>query len=365
MPEKPASERTEPPTPERLRKARQEGKVPQSQELPTALTLGMLLVAMALAAPRLWDWFVAQVQLGLSGARVSIDPETAVRLFRERGTEAGLLIAPMVAATTVAAFFGSVLVSGWSVSPKAMKLDPSRLNPVSGLKQLISVKSLMRVAVSLAKLAAIVAIVATYLHGKLDLILSLVHATPIAALGATVDLIFGVVARVTAVFLGVALLDAVYQKWQYKRDLRMTKQEVKEERRQHEVAPEVRGRMRAIQIEMVRKRMLQNVPTADVVVTNPTHVAVALKYDPGAMQAPTVVAKGGDLLCEKIKEIARTHDVPIVHRPELARTLYGTVEVGEPIPELLYVAVAEVLAMIYRLRRERRGIPTPERPTDP
>ena len=136
----------------------------------------------------------------------------------------------------------------------------------------------------------------------------------------------------------------------------MTKQEVKEERKQHEVSPELKGRIRAVQIEMVRKRMLQDVPTADVIITNPTHVAVALRYDAASMGAPEMVAKGADVLCEKIKEIARAHGVPIIHRPELARAIYSAADVGQPIPEALFVAVAEVLALIYRLRRRRLGM---------
>jgi flagellar biosynthetic protein FlhB len=167
------------------------------------------------------------------------------------------------------------------------------------------------------------------------------------------DLLFGVVARVTLIMAAIGLADAVYQKWQYRRDMRMTRQDVKDERKQQELPLLVRRRIMKMQVEMVRKRMLQEVPKADVVLTNPTHVAVALKYNSAVMKAPQVVAKGADLLSEKIKEIARAHGVPIVERRELARTLFKTVEVGQLIPEALYVAVAEVLAMIFRRRRRR------------
>jgi flagellar biosynthetic protein FlhB len=133
----------------------------------------------------------------------------------------------------------------------------------------------------------------------------------------------------------------------------MTKQEIKQEHKEHEVSPELRGRIRAVQMEMARKRMLQDVPTADVVIANPTHVAVAIKYDSASMTSPIVVAKGPDLLCQKIKEIAAENNIPVIHRPELARSIYGTCEIGQTIPEKLFVAVAEILAMIYKLRRSR------------
>jgi flagellar biosynthetic protein FlhB len=165
--------------------------------------------------------------------------------------------------------------------------------------------------------------------------------------------VFGLVARVAVAILAIGLIDWVFQKWNYKKRHRMTKQEVRDEMKEKEVSPLIKRRIRGIQIEMVRKRMLQEVPQADVVLTNPTHVAVALRYDPPSMEAPMVVAKGPDLLSEKIKEIARIHNVPIVQRPELARTIYASVEVGEAVPETLFVAVAEILAMVYRTRKKR------------
>ncbi len=165
--------------------------------------------------------------------------------------------------------------------------------------------------------------------------------------------IFVLIARISVGIMAIAAIDWIYQRWDYRRQLRMTKDELKKEMKDRELSPLIKGRIRGIQIEMVRKRMLQEVPLADVVLTNPTHVAIALRYDASNMEAPTVVAKGPDLLGEKIKEIARAHNVPIVQRPELARTIYHTVDIGECIPETLFVALAEVLAMIYRARNKR------------
>jgi flagellar biosynthetic protein FlhB len=152
----------------------------------------------------------------------------------------------------------------------------------------------------------------------------------------------------------LAAADVLYQKWKYIEELKMTRQEIKQEHRDTEGAPEVKIKIRKIQIQMTMKRMLQEVPKAKVILVNPTHVAVALKYDPPEMDAPIVLAKGADHLAEKIMEIARAHGVPILRRPELARTIYSTVEIGEPIPQNLYIAVAEVLAMLHRLRHRRK-----------
>jgi flagellar biosynthetic protein FlhB len=356
MAERSAAERTEPATPERLKKARQEGKVPQSQEVPSALTLAVLLVGGALAASTLWRLFESALQWGLTlqGA-ADLDRDFLAAILKERGTQSLAAMAPLLVAMGAASVLGSVAVSGWTFAPRSIRINPERLNPAQGLRSLFSPRSAVHLVSALAKLAAILAIVLVYLRERMDACLALAWATPMAAFAATFEIILGVLARVTIALGVIALLDALYQRWQHRRDLRMTRQELKEERRQHEIAPEVRGRIRAIQFEMVRRRMLQEVPKADVVVANPDHVAVALRYDTASMDAPTVVAKGADRLCEKIKEIARTHGVPIVYRPELARAMYRTCEVGEPVPEALYVAVAEVLAWIYRMRKPRGG----------
>ncbi len=354
MADKPAAERTEKPTPERLRKAREEGRVPQSAEVPSALIIGMLLTALAVMAPTLHRWFVCQVQQGLSCQHpgpASVHSFSA--LFRARAAQALMALLPFLLCGAAASVLASLVSSGWAFAPRAVRPKLERISPVQGLKNLFSARSAVRLVVSIAKLVVVLLICYWYLRGKLNRCLSLGQLSPEGALVAIAGLVFGLVLRVGVALLAIAGGDLLFQRWKYLRDLRMTRQEFREERRQHEPSPEVRGRIRAVQIELVKKRMLQEVPEADVVVTNPTHVAVALRYEAETMDAPQVVAKGGDLLAEKIKEIARTHDVPIVERPELARMLYETVEVGQSVPESLYLAVAELLAMIYRLRKKR------------
>ncbi len=353
MAEKSASERTEKATPERLRKAREKGQIPESKEVSSAVMIGALLVAMALGAERLFGWLTLQVSEGLSLSLAGpMDVRTFVHLLQTRATGCLTALAPFLAVTVVASAFGSMAVGGWAFSVKALKPDMSRLSPIKGLKNLFSFRSIMQLLIATVKLAVIVAIAWHYLGSRFDAVLLLQWATPQATLYAIGRLILGLVARIVVALVAIALVDMLYQRWNYKRQLRMTHQEVKEERRQHEASPEIKGRIRAAQLAAARRRMLQEVPTADVVVTNPDHYAVALRYDAETMDAPRVVAKGADFLCQKIKEVARKHNVPIVERPHLARALYTAVEVDQVVPETLFVAVAEVLAMIYRMRRK-------------
>ncbi len=354
MPEKPASERTEKPTDERLKKAREEGQFAQSQEVPSAFVIGLLVVMLVLMASRLSQWFISQLHEGLTLHMTgSMDSGMFAELMNSRGTECLTILAPFLAAAACISFFGSALVGGLSFAPKALRLDLKRISPIKGIKNLFSLKSVVKLLISIVKLVVLLTIAWQYLSGRLDTLVSLQWAAPEGILCGIAGLILGLAGRIVVALLAIAGADMLYQRWNYKRQLRMTRQEVKEERKQHEVSPEVKGRVRAMQLAMARKRMLQEVPNADVVVTNPTHYAVALRYDAKTMNAPEVVAKGADFLCEKIKEIAAENDIPVVEKPELARALYSTAEVGQAIPEVLFVAVAEILAMIYRMRKNR------------
>ena len=354
MADRPASERTEPPTAERLRKAREQGEVPQSQELLSALTLGAMIVVVGLTATDLWQWFSLQAEEGLSMPRTGeFTADTFLHLFKEKAGQVMTVLAPYLAAASGISILGSVLVGGWSVSAKALRWDLSRLAPSTGLRSLVSGPSVVHLLVSLLKMAILGILTVNYLRDKMDVCLALASSPPMAALVVSLQLVLGLVARITIAMMAIALADTIYQKWQYKRQLRMTRQEVKEERREHEGSPLVKNRIRSLHFAIMRRRMIRDVAKADVVIANPTHVAVALKYDAGAMAAPVVLAKGAELLCEKIKQMAREHNVPVVERPELARALYASAEVGQVIPESLYVAVAEVLAMIFRMRKQR------------
>ncbi len=348
-----ASDKTEKATPERLKKARAEGQVAQSQEVSSAMIIGSLLILLALMSGQLYQWFVTQLSDGLSlNVAGSMDNEAFVKLLHSSSVACLTILAPFLFVAAGMSVLSSLVASGWAFAPKAIKVKLSRISPIKGLKNLFTLKSVVKLLVSLAKLAVILVIAWQYISGRMDLLLGLQWSTPAGTLYAVAKFILGLAGRIVMALIAIACADLLYQRWNYKRELRMSQQEVKEERKQHEVAPEVKGRIRAVQMAMARKRMLQDVPTADVVITNPTHFAVALRYDAQTMKSPQVVAKGADFMCRKIKEVAAEHNVPIVERPELARTLYAVAEVGQDIPEVLFIAIAEVLAMIYRLRKE-------------
>ncbi|MCD4823767.1 MAG: flagellar biosynthesis protein FlhB [Phycisphaerae bacterium] len=353
-----AADKTEAPTPERLRKARERGQFVQSQEVPSAMILGILLISMVILLPSLVMWFrsllTESITVGVSGAGSDGDGEVFRNFLYVKTGQTLMQIAPVLVICGVMSCFSGIVVSGLVYCPKNLKFDWKKVDPVKGMKNIVSMQSLAKLGFSILKLGFIGTICYIYLRERIEAIVVIRWAVPIEALSMIGGLVFGLLARVVVAMLVIAGLDYSFQRWNYFKKMRMSKQEVKEERKQQEVSQEVRSKVRQIQVEMTRKRMLQDVATADVVVANPTHVAVALQYDAKEMAAPLVVAKGPDLLCEKIKEIAREHDIPVVEKPALARALYAACEIGQPVPGNLFVAVAEVLAVIYRLRRKRK-----------
>jgi flagellar biosynthetic protein FlhB len=354
MASRPAGERTEQPTARRLQKSRNEGKVPQSQELGSALTLLTLIIALWLTGPSLLQWFGAQLKTGLLCRRDAfLDTDSFIHFVNTQVIDSTLITLPVLLSLTAAGIAGCVAVSGFNYAPKGLKPNLGALNPVKGFGNLFSGRSMVTLIISMVKLAVIIIITYVFLRDQLAAFANLQWAWSRQILAAISQLVFGVWIRIGIAVLIIAAADVIYQKWKYIHDLKMTRQEVKEERKEEEGSPELKRRIRVLQYEMAAKRMLQEVPKANVILVNPTHVAVALKYDPKTMDAPLLVAKGGDHMCEKIKEIGRAYGVPIIHRPELARSIYSSVEPGQSIPEALFVAVAEVLALIYRLRHRR------------
>ncbi len=354
MADKPAAEKTEQPTARRLAKARQQGQVPQSQELASLVSILALTIIVTLLAPSLVHWFTTQIKLGMSCELAAFaDSKAFMNFISAKIIDSIILICPIMATLFTAAVLAGIAVSGPNFAPQAVKLKFSQINPIAGLEKLVNAKSIVGLITSIFKLLFIAVIVWWYLYSRLDTLATLRWAWSSQMLAIIAKTILGLMIRVCIALLVIAIADLFYQKWKYIEDLKMTRQEVKEERKQTEGSPEVRRRVRRIQLEMSMKRMLQEVPKANIVLVNPTHVAVALRYDAKTMEAPVMVAKGADHLAEKIREIARAYGVPIVRRPELARTMYSTIKLGSPIPQTLYVAVAEVLAMIYRLRHRK------------
>ncbi|MHC4115679.1 MAG: flagellar biosynthesis protein FlhB [Planctomycetota bacterium] len=354
MAEKPAAEKTEQPTPKRLRKAREKGQVAQSQELPAAVSIVVLVMVLVLSAPALLQWFIIQMRQGMSGQiGVFADSRAFINFFNTKIISSTVAMWPILAALFVGSIIACVAVGGLNFAPQALNLKFDAINPIKGFGRLFNVKSAVKLGVSIAKLIFVSIIVCLYLHKRIDTLAAIRWAWSVQIMVAIAKIILGMMIRICVALLIIAVIDVFFQKWKYTQDLKMTKQEVKQERKDIDGSPEVKSRVRRIQIEMARQRMLQEVPKASVVLVNPTHVAVALRYEAKTMEAPVMVAKGADHLAEKIREIARAYGVPIVRRPELARTIYSTVKPGDAIPQTLYAAVAEVLAMIYRLRHRK------------
>jgi len=354
MPEKPATEKTEQPTPRKLKKAREKGQIPQSQELPASVSIVVLVMILAFLGSNLLQWFAVQMKQGMSCQNsVFANNKAFINFFNTKITNSILVICPVFAALFAGSVLACVAVSGLNFSPQSLRLRPEAINPIEGAKRLVDVKSLVKLCISIAKLVFISIIVWIYLQNRLETLASLRWAWSGQIMVVIAKTILGMLIRVCIALIVLAVVDVFFQKWKYIQNLKMTRQEVKLERKDTDGSPETKGRIRRIQIAMSNKRMLQEVPKADVVLVNPTHVAVAIRYDITTMESPVVTAKGADHLAEKIREIARAYGVPILRRPELARTIYSTVKLDSPIPQSLYVAVAEVLAMIYRLRHRK------------
>lgn len=355
-------ERTEQATAKRLREARERGQVPRSRELTGALVMIGGATALLLMQRRLGGGLEGLLTDGLAraGTRLDVPPAT---VLGEAIIEALRMLAPLMLVLIVIALLAPALTGGWnfSVKPLAPKLE--KLNPLKGLKRIFGPKGLIELAKAMGKALVVGgAGVAILMHEAPDL-LALGGTSVREGLGATAAMAGFALLILCASLLLIAAIDVPFQLWQHAKQLRMTRQEVRDEMKETDGRPEVKSRLRSLQQETARRRMMQDVPTADVVITNPTHFSVALKYDERRARAPVVVAKGVDLVAARIRELATEHDVTLFEAPPLARTLYRTTDIGQEIPPRLYAAVAQVLAWVYRVRRvSRYGGPWPDRP---
>lgn len=344
-------DRTEQASPQHRKDARQKGQVAKSQEITSAAVLLCGLMAMKFAAPMMGDQLCSTTTRFLGHlASFQPTPEETRSLFIQASLCGLKVLAPMLAAVLVAGLASNMAQVGFVYSTESLTPDLSRLDPVKGMARMFSARALMELLKSLAKVAVLGWVVWAFFRDEAGTVVSL-GAIPVGdASRVAGDLIWRLSIRVCSVLLVIASLDYIYQRMQFEKSIRMTKQEVKEEFRRSEGDPQIKAAIRRRQRDAARKRMMQDVPTADVVVTNPTHYAVALRYDGETMAAPVVVAKGQRLIAQRIKEIAKEHHVPLVENKPVARALYASAEVGDPIPVELYQAVAEILAFVYRLR---------------
>ncbi len=349
-----AAEKTEKATPKRRDEARKKGQVAKSADLNGAAVMLAGLFALAIGGGAM----VGHMQDAMLDALKHVaDPSMVDRhgigtLLMDALKDTALAVAPVAAACLVAGLAASVVQVGFKPSAKAAAPDPKRINPWSGLKQIVGPNALVEGGKSIAKVGVVGVIVAAALVPTLPQMGAMVGMTPAQLAGELVSTIMGIAQRAAIAYLVIGFADVAWQKHRHEKGLRMDKQEVKEEQKEQSLPAEVKMAMRRRQASAARARMMAAVPEADVVVTNPTHFSVALKYD-GKKAAPEVVAKGQDLLALRIREIAREHGIPVVPDPPLARSLHKSVEVGRQIPEELFAAVAQVLAYVYRISGRR------------
>lgn len=344
-------EKTEKATPKKRADARKKGQVARSADLTGALVMLAGLMMLAVAGPgiaqRLGD--AMRECFALIAKPEAIEAGGLGEILLRQLTHVGLAIAPVAGGCMVMAVIACVGQVGFKPSGEAVKPDPKRINPASGFKNIFGPNAIFEAVKSVSKVAVVGAIVFAALYPRLPEFGALVGIEPIELGMRLGDGVRGLAWRACLAYLLIGIIDFAYQRWRHEKQLRMDHQEVKEEQKQQALPAEVRGQIRRRQIAASRARMMAAIPEADVVVTNPTHFSVALKYD-GAKGAPEVVAKGQDILALRIRELAKEHDVPVIPEPPLARSLYATVEVGHEIPEELYHAVAQVLAFVYRLK---------------
>ncbi len=348
------SDRTEAPTPRRRQEARERGEIARSPELNTAVGLIVAFALLKSVGPAVSDRLGAVLAdlLSQSGSMLE-SPETLRTLLLGLTVPIGLSVAPFAVGLMAAGFASSAVQVGFNVSSHYLKPNWGRLNPLAGLKRMFSSQSLVELGKQILKVTLIGFIAYSALQGKADGFMALSRMELRASVYFLWTTVGELGTRVGMVMLVLALADYAYQRRQHDKKLRMTKQEVIEEMKRYE-NPFIRSRIRQQQRRMAMQRMMAAVPTADVVITNPTHLAVALKYDGGKMGAPVVVAKGQRLVAERIRDLARANGVPLVERRPLAQALFKMVVVGMEVPEELYQAVAEVLAFIYGLKAARR-----------
>ena len=365
------ADKSEEPTGKRLEESRKKGQIARSKELNTlAVTLTGTMALIIFGA------YMGNVLMDIMRGNFSLPREV---LMSERsmalyllasGKEALLAMQPFLIALLIASIVGPIALGGWLFSTEALQPKASRMNPLAGLKRMFLVQALVELLKALAKFLVILAVALVVLSVDQDDLLAIANEPIEPAILHSLKVVGWSAFWLSCGLILIAAVDAPFQLWSHKQKLKMTKQEVRDEYKDTEGKPEVKGRIRQLQREMAERRMMQAVPQADVVITNPTHFAVALKYDPEKGGAPLLLAKGGDFLALKIREIAKEHKVMVLESPGLARAVYYSTELDQEIPAGLYLAVAHVLAYVYQLRQYQAGKgkrpgPLPDLPIPP
>jgi len=357
-------ERTESATPKRQEEARKKGQVPRSRDLNSAAVTLLSAAAISIFGYRAIEQLTVMMRGGLAlhfGS--NIDPAQMFSMLNASAMTAFMAVLPILAAGFLAAILAPMSLSGWNFSTEALMPQFSRLNPVTGIGRMFAVTSWIELGKSMLKFALVAIVAVMLLKKDAKAMMALSEQSLPVAMKHAASLCTNALLTLASSMLIIAGIDVPIQLWQHAKQLKMSRQEIREEHKESEGSPEVKGKIRRLQQEAARRRMMEQVPKADVIITNPTHFAVALRYDENRNRAPIVVAKGVDLVAARIREVAGDNKVPIFEAPPLARVLYRLVDLNQEIPATLYAAVAQVLTYIYQLRAYNKGLVNmPQRP---
>lgn len=355
-----SSEKTEPATPRKREQSREEGQSAKSQDLTAALIMITGLVCFLWFGATMWGAMVGLFDDSIR--HLSSDVFQGDRWLDGLIQKAGVVFfigwLPMGALCALVAGGVMVYQVGFMITSKPLIPKPDRMNPISGLKKIISMRTIVEMIKGILKALLLLLILYHGMNKSKDMVMILMRVPLNLGTKMIMDNIWNLAMRMALMLLVLGLFDYLYQKWEFEKSIRMSKQDIKDEYKQMEGDPLIKRRIRQRQRELAKGRMMADVPNADVIITNPTHIAVALQYDQEKMSAPTVTAKGEGHLANKIKELAKEHKIPVMENKPLARALFAQVEVGESVPEDLYRAVAEVLAFVYRLRGDKKTTKT-------
>lgn len=350
-----SGDKTEKATPKKKEKSRQEGQVAKSQEISTAFSLIVVFFSIGMFASTMFYNIQSVFYItfnGMLNIQDINDLHFAADIIIYMFVQIFIICAPILIIALLVDIAVNLFQVGWHPTSKPLKPKFSKLNPISGFKRTFSLRAILELFKSLFKFVIIIMVIYSELSNELNNISTLARLPLILSFQYIVDLIIRLGTVVGVWFILIAALDFSYQKYKHNKDLKMTKQETKEEYKQTEGNPQIKGKIRQKMREASMRRMMQDIPQADVIITNPTHFAVGIKYDRLAVGAPKVIAKGADHLAKRIKDIAKENDISIIENKQLARALYATVDVGKEIPPELYKAVAEILAFVYKLKNK-------------
>ena len=354
-------EKTEEPTSKKLSDARKEGKVAKSKEIVNGVSLLGFFLALRIffgfAGVRISDIFrwIYTIMPDIENTKDGLTIQVFIGILRPLLAKTLIILMPFLLIGFAADFVTNLVQVGWKPTLKPLEPKLSKFNPISGFKRIFSKQSIVNLIFAIAKIGLVCLIAYTSIKDQAKTLFLLYDIALNAALSLIFDIIIDTGIKISVVYIFLGLADYAYQRWKFKDDMKMTKQEVKDEYKNTEGDPQIKGKQRQRMMESSQRRMMKNVPQADVVITNPTHIAVAIFYDNTKDEAPRVVAKGEDYLAKKIKDLAKESNVPIVENKPLARALYATVDIDETIPPELYQAVAEILAVVYTNRNQQVG----------